>query len=94
MTTPKHTILLLTFVVAVLLACNNSSQQHNSEMQIVLVDPLISKTIVDSDSITYDNDSYPDDSLFTTKVLTVGTFHGDEVWENVDKVKWFGLFRG
>jgi hypothetical protein len=45
-----------------------------------------------NDSIVYDYSTFPIDSSFSTKVLTVGTFHDDEVWEGADKQKWFGLF--
>ncbi len=94
MTTTKQTILTLTFVVFGLTACNNSSRQNNTVNQTVPVDTLTTKTVADSDTIVYDNYSYPIDSSFTTKVLTVGTFHSDEVWDNADKEKWFGLFKG
>jgi hypothetical protein len=94
MQTLKQTILLLIFALAALPACNNASLQHNNASQTVLADTLKTKTVAKSDSIVYDNYSYPDESIFTTNVLTDGTFHGDEVWENVDKAKWFGLFRG
>jgi hypothetical protein len=90
----KQTILLLAFVVAAIPACKYSSQQQNTKSQTVLADTLAMETVAESDSIVYDNYSYPDDSIFTAKVLTVGSFHGDEVWDDVDKVKWFGLFRG
>lgn len=57
------------------------------------VDTLIAKTTTDKDTVDYGISSYPDDSSFTTKILTVGTFHGDEVWDSADKEKWFGLFQ-
>lgn len=94
MTPAKQAIVALTFTVFGLAACNNSSRQQNTENQAVSVDTLATKTVVNTDTIVYDNDSYPVDSLFTINILTVGTFHGDEVWDDADKGKWFGLFQG
>ena len=93
MTTVRHTILALTFALFGLTACFNSSRQNNTENQTVSVDTLTTKTVADNDTVVYDNSSYPLDSNFTTRVLTVGTFHGDEVWDNPDKLKWLGLFQ-
>jgi len=98
MTTVKQKILALTFAVLGLTACNNSSQQNNPANKTSTVDTLTNVVAVtntsDNDTITYDYSSFPIDSTFSIKVLTVGTFHGDEVWENADKEKWFGLFQG
>jgi len=55
---------------------------------------MTTKTVTDIDTIVYDYSYFPLDSTFTTKVLTVGTFHGDEVWGNASDLKWFGLFKG
>lgn len=94
MTIERQTILALIFAVFGLTACNNSSRHNNTENKIVSVDTLTAKTVTESGSIIYDYSSFPLDSTFTTKVLTVGTFHGDEVWENASQLKWFGLFNG
>lgn len=93
MTTTKQTILILFFVVFGLTACNNSSRQIITENQMAAGNTSSTKTVSDNDTIVYDYYSFPIDSTFTTQVLTVGTFHGDEVWENADKLKWFGLFQ-
>jgi hypothetical protein len=98
MTTAKQTILALTFSFLGLMACNNSVKQGNTENKSISVDSLKSTIVASSasdiDKINYDHFTFPIDSAFTTKVLTVGTFHDDEVWANADKEKWFGLFHG
>ncbi len=98
MMTLKQTILELIFTVFGLTACNNSSRQDNRENRATTVDTLTKVAAAnnssDNDTITYDHSTFPIDSTFSAKVLTVGTFHSDEVWENADKEKWFGLFHG
>jgi len=97
MTTLKQKILALTFAVFGLTACNNSSRQNNLLNKTSTVDTLSSaiegSNVIEIDTVSYDYSYFPIDSLFTTKVLTVGTFHDDEVWESADKEKWFGLFK-
>lgn len=98
MTSIKQTILSFTIAVFGLIACNNNSKQHNTENIATTIDTLTGAATaintVDDDTITYDYSIFPIDSNFSTKVLTVGTFHSEEVWDNADKEKWFGLFRG
>jgi hypothetical protein len=97
MTTLKQKILALTFAVFGLTACNNSSRQNNLVNETTTVDTLASDIegakVYEIDTVSYDYSYFPIDSLFTIKVLTVGTFHDDEVWESADKEKWFGLFK-
>jgi hypothetical protein len=93
MTTAKQTILSLTLAVYGLTACNNSSRQDIPENQTAPVNTISPKTVAGNDSIVYDYSSFPVDSTFTTKVLTTGTFHGDEVWDNADQLNWLGLFK-
>ena len=100
MITPKQTTLLLTLAIFSLTACNNANKEPNTNNLIASVDTtttikdtIIANLVTKIDSIVYVDISFPVDSSFTTKVLTVGTFHGDEVWENADKGKWFGLFK-
>lgn len=90
----KQTLLAFTFSVYGLIACNNITRQNNSENQNVTFDTSTTKKEVVNKTIIYDNYSYPIDSSFIVKTLTVGNFHGDEVWENVNNEKWFGLFQG
>lgn len=93
----KQKILALTFAVFSLTACNNLNKQNNLVKETSTVDTLASaikdSNVNDIDTVSYDYSYFPIDSLFTTKVLTVGTFHDDEVWESADKEKWFGLFK-
>lgn len=74
------------------MAFDNSSRQSINKDKTVLVEA--NEIAVDTDSIVYDYSTFPVDSTFATKVLIVGTFHSDEVWNGADKEKWFGLFRG
>ena len=87
----------MTFAVFSLTACNNLNKQNNLVKETSTVDTLASaikdSNVNDIDTVSYDYSYFPIDSLFTTKVLTVGTFHDDEVWESADKEKWFGLFK-
>ncbi len=98
MTTVKNKTLALTFAVLGMTACNNSSQQNNAANKTSMVDTLTNAVAVtntsSNDTIIYDYSSFPVDSTFSIKVLTVGIFHGDEVWDYADKEKWFGLFQG
>lgn len=93
----KQKILALTFAVFSLTACNNLNRQNNLVKETSTVDTLgraiEGSNVNDIDTVSYDYSYFPIDSLFTTKVLTVGTFHDDEVWESADKEKWFGLFK-
>ena len=35
---------------------------------------------------------FPDDSIFTHRVLTTGVFHNREVDESAEEIEWYGLF--
>jgi hypothetical protein len=80
----------LTFSVLGLTAFDNSSRQRINRDKTVAVEATEIAVAMDSIDYSY----FPVDSTFTTKVLTVGTFHSDEVWDGADREKWFGLFRG
>lgn len=92
----KQDLLILIFAVLGLTACNNSGQQHNTENKIsggdTLAKAITANELLDKDTIIYDDFSFPIDSALSTKVLTEGMFHADEVWDNVAKEKWLGLF--
>ena len=101
----RQIILLLVLSVLKLTACNNLSQQSTLLNQTPTKDTLISvntalvsidepHSTLAYDTIITDYSTFPIDSTFTTKVLTEGIFHADEVWDNADKEKWFGLFQG
>lgn len=93
MTIAKQTIFAWSYVVFGLVACTNSNQQHVAQHQTVADANVSSKSVADNDTIVYDHSIFPVDSTFTTKVLRIGTFHGDEVGENTDRLTWFGLFK-
>ncbi len=79
-----------------LTACNNSTIEDNNKTVSAAADSVIadpqSDNEINTDTIVYDNFTFPTDSLFSTKVLCTGNFHSDEVWNNADKQNWFGLF--
>lgn len=83
------------FISIALASC--TSKVENAQSNTATTDTmLVAKTaneLTESNEETYENTSYPTDSLLTAKVLMVGTFHGDEVDENAAKQKWFGLFK-
>lgn len=80
----NHFTLPLIFAsfVFLLAACNNSSQQEADNGLIKTEwssneDPLV----------------FPDSTIPPSKLLTVGTFHKEEVNEGLLKGKWLGLFK-
>ena len=94
MTTTKQIILALPFAVWGLIACTNSSRENNTANQQTTVDTSTTIMVAHNDTIIYDDSSFPTDSSFSAKVLTVGAFHGDEIFKNASQLKWFGLFHG
>lgn len=90
----KKTIALLYISIA-LASC--TSKVENTQSNTTTTDTILVTTtaneLTESNEEAYQNTSYPTDSLLTTKVLMVGTFHGDEVDENAAKQKWFGVFK-
>lgn len=90
----KQTILTFVYLMYVLSACNNSSKQNTINNQIALIEIAEIKTDTNDSTITYDYTYFPIDSTFTTRVLTTGIFHSDEVWDDTERLKWFGLFQG
>ncbi len=93
----RQIIFVCLFVVFGLISCDNN-QQKNLVNKTSTVDTSQRAVKISSESdnelITNNFSYFPIDSLFTAKVLTTGTFHSDEVWDNADKLKWFGLFKG
>lgn len=89
MNTTKLKISAYTLTILLLISCNNSSQQNNNENNDTLT-KLTSK--LKSPKVDESSNS-TEDSTFSVKVLTTGTFHNDEVWKNADKLNWFGLFK-
>lgn len=87
----KQTATLLIFIIG-LISCNNANKLDETENNTVSKDTIKteSKTIVEA--IVYDNTIYPVDSLLNVKILTIGSFHNDEVWKNASLEKWFGVF--
>lgn len=88
-----HTILSTITVIFGLTACMHSNHPETAENPIAAIDTISTTTSTQSDSIIYDDFIFPVDSIFTAKVLTVGTFHKDEVSKNASRFKWYGLFK-
>ncbi|MBE2208298.1 MAG: hypothetical protein IAE84_11975, partial [Saprospiraceae bacterium] len=88
-----HTILSTITVIFGLTACMHSNHPETAENPIAASGMISPVTSTQSDSIIYDDFIFPVDSIFTAKVLTVGTFHKDEVSKNASRFKWYGLFK-
>ena len=89
----RKIVIILSVFVLIANSCGQATKkQMENENDSAKVDNVTNT--LDNDTITYDHFYFPIDSTFTIKVLTAGTFHSDEVWENADKEKWFGLFQG
>ncbi len=84
-------LLALVCITYVFCACNNANKKSNANADTVLQNT--ESNIANNDSIIYDDNIFPVDSFLHTKILTTGTFHSDEVWDNADKGNWFGLFK-
>ncbi len=84
-------------LISILTACTDSNRHTADKTQTALADPATSEAMATvyaaTDTSTYPTEALPVDSGFSMKILTVGTFHSDEVWTGADKEKWFGLFQ-
>lgn len=97
MSTTLNNIVLLTVIFFGLTACNRVNTQATKQNPIIPTDTFATAAInnnASTDPIRYDETIFPTDSLFQVEVLTTGIFHEDEVPENADQQKWFGLFKG
>ena len=98
MTTTKHIFRLTILALFGLTDCNNSTQTKTEQLTTT-IDSTTNLTVIQDkkqdkeiDTTKYDINSLVDDTNRIAKILTEGEFHSDEVWENADKEKWFGLF--
>ncbi len=91
--TTNQSILLLSLSLFILTTCNNSSQPKIIENQNKPTDTISTNIAANIETTAYDITTFPIEASFTNKVLTVGTFHGDEVISNLDELKWMGLFQ-
>ncbi len=81
----------LIFIVLGLTACNNSSID-NSEKGKSTSEVLLNSSEEISVS-KKEKSTSAENSVSQAKVLMVGTFHGDEVMDESNQYKWFGLFK-
>ena len=89
----RRTLSLLAFSVLGLTACENPSPPQISRNQMVPLDTPFTEVISTEENSSPQNAVFPLEDSFTTPVLTVGSFHEDEVAEDANKVLWFGLFK-
>ncbi|VXB67523.1 conserved hypothetical protein [Flavobacterium sp. 9AF] len=89
---------ILLFIPALLLiSCNEKKQDSTSEpfeenIQISIPSEQETTFEESTDTIVYDNNYYPIDSLLSVKLLAENIFHEDEVEINDIKKDWYGLF--
>ena len=79
--------------VFILAACNNPGREDDSQNLSTIPDTLAKNNKVGNDSPAAGDSSSSFGSRFSARVLTVGTFHHDEVEDNAGRLNWFGLFR-
>lgn len=95
MFTAKHFITLLAFTIPGLMACNSSDRERHTVNQTEKVDTAIAVSLpaplLNEDTVLTDH-SFPSVDSLSAKVLTVGVFHSDEVWETAANENWLGLF--
>lgn len=83
----KLTMLLLSIAISGLSGCNNPVPKKEIHESGKISDTLlVNSTAKDS--------TQEDQTVFPINILTTGTFHSDEVWENAGNMKWIGLFNG
>lgn len=86
-------IFLLLFIS--FFSCNDTKVVQKQEVNIIPIDTTnsIEEVFVEIDTITYNTDYYPIDTLLTTKILLESTFHEDEIDESYLNQKWFALVK-
>lgn len=89
----RLTLSILAFSVLGLTACENPSPPQVSRNPMVPLDTPLTETISTEENSSYQNAVFPLEDSFITSVLTVGSFHEDEVAADADKAPWSGLFK-
>lgn len=91
--TVNNFIFLLLFIS--FFSCNDTKVVQKQEVNITPIDTTnsIEEVFVEIDTITYNTDYYPIDTLLTTKILLESTFHEDEIDESYLNQKWFALVK-
>lgn len=91
----KIPVLLLLFIA--IFSCNDTKVKQTPEPEIkaTQIDTIsdIEEIVEEIDTITYDTDYYPIDTLLTTKILIESTFHEDEIDESFLNKEWFALVK-
>jgi len=84
-------IILIYFVVS---SCSNSNAEEQEKKNVA--SNLVKLTSKKPDLIpsVQDTIAYLQPQKYSAKVLAEGAFHADEVWQDVDKEDWYGLFQG
>ena len=86
----KQILIIITFSTLGMSSCNNLSQNSKNENKTSVTDkkPIVIQPKKNSDTI-----ALPLDSIYSVKILTVGTFHDNEVSNNDKNQQWLGLFK-
>jgi len=83
----KQYIFLVTLLIFGLSGCNNPVPKEKSP-EFGKISDTLQVNSEHKDSIHEDHTAFP------INILTTGTFHSDEVWDNAGNMKWIGLFNG
>jgi hypothetical protein len=97
----------ISILLIALISCNckNKNQTENQfkidSVQTVIETPLTFNTLEDTihydtlqlPSVEFGNKAVKNNTYFSGKILTIGDFHEEEIWPNVQNEKWFGIFK-
>lgn len=90
-------VCFVALVASLAVACNQSKPAEQQVEKPVDTPAVAQQTNTPDfrDSIQYDTLTFPDayDTSLPGKIITTGGFHGDEVWDNLEKDNWLGLFK-
>lgn len=87
----NYDLRLAVLYVLVLVGCTNETQTR-SEQAVLSADSL--SGIPQPDSSGFEAEEAFVDNGDTARLLNLGTYHGEEVWEGAEKENWWGLFKG
>lgn len=84
---------LFNLFIITIFSCKSKSEDPQTILLPSKTDTVLAQTkAIEKDTIVYDENHYPNCDSCSTKIITIGQFHEDEVWKEAKKEKWFGLF--
>lgn len=83
--------LLITFLPLLFLSCHNRQEVSVAELKPNRV--IIDEVPLVADTIKPDSLYYPSEMKFSARLITTGVFHNDEIWEDINDIKWVGIFK-